>query len=256
MAETIISIPHEKEYVFLHNLNFLPMSSQDSRLLVLIAFRNQVGTCRHSNAQMGEFLGCTRSRIVAHLKRLVDDGFIEIINPGSRKTRAIQITEKTERIIKANTQSIIDEARKQASKKLGKLAKPESKRLENKPSKRLENKPQNPPQEARKQATEEELLSNKNYEEILEPDFPVGLQPPSKSGLINSIGVDELRELLKTPRGIQSVAVGGFSPEQILAEAEVFMEVYKREQYSTKAKLQYAFIDHLHSLESESPREF
>jgi hypothetical protein len=55
MAETIISIPHGKEYVFLHNLNFIPIPPQEKCLLVLIAFRNQVGTCMHSNAQMGEF---------------------------------------------------------------------------------------------------------------------------------------------------------------------------------------------------------
>jgi len=213
-----------------------------------------MGTCRHSNAKMGEILGCTRSRIAAQLKRLVDDGFVEIINPGSAKTRAIQITEKTEKVLKANSQSIIDESRKQASNNKSK-----SKRLENEPSNDPINEPFNPIQEAHKRAQNKNSLSNNNYEDIISSDSSVGFQPPSKSKRkTHLIDVENLSEIISTPRGIQSVSVKGLPEQLILDASEVFIARFEKEKFKTKGQLQYAFVDFLQEyyMKEEKPLPF
>lgn len=91
---------HEvKENSFLHNLNFLPIPSQDKSLLVLIAFRNQMGDCKHSNAKMGEIFGCDRTSISNQLKRLVSGGYVKVINSGDPHNRLLKITDKTIQIL-------------------------------------------------------------------------------------------------------------------------------------------------------------
>lgn len=242
MGKTLIEVPHQKENVFLHNLNFISIPAQERCLLVLIAFRNQVGTCKHSNAQMGEILGCTRSRIVKQLKYLVDEGYVKIINPNDRNIRSLEITEKTENILKANSQSVIDEAKKVASSR---QTKPKLTKPETKPSTKPETKPRTQFTKPETKPHNKNSFSNKNYEEIIEPDSTVVFQTPFKSGLKSTIEADHIKEIIRTEKGINEITPKGFTREHVLNAVEVFIAAKDREQYTTVGFLKYEFMEYV-----------
>lgn len=100
----------DKENLFLHNINFLPIPDKLKSLLTLISFRANIGECRHSDGKMGRMLGVTDRAIRARLWILVDSGFVTINNPGSPKNRTLSLTKKTKEILGQKTQDLLDNA--------------------------------------------------------------------------------------------------------------------------------------------------
>lgn len=98
----------EKDKVFLHNINFLPIPEKLKSLLVFIAFRCQKGVFKQSDSKIAAIFGNTDRSVRTWVQELKKDGWIIINNPGDPKNRTIQITIKTQNALEMNTQDLIN----------------------------------------------------------------------------------------------------------------------------------------------------
>ena len=220
----------EKEKIFLHNINFLPIAEKLKSLLVFISFRCQKGIFKQSDSKIAGIFGVTDRSIRTWIHELAKEDWISINNPGDPRNRTIQITKKTLEAIQMNTQELIDKTEENF-----RIDQPKDGRnLPNKEGKKLPNKTEEIFQARRKfssNGAEENFLQNNNEDES------------NKMNSKKEIGFTSFLSVLKEKSFMKSLQDNGFDLSQVQKSIDRFLNVNEKKTFKTEDHLRNTFLE-------------